>query len=87
MTTPKPLKTRDVIRYLSLLDPDLTNEQIQQRLEWLGLVPTCTTFVISAIRKGLLDDMRFLERVGLLRNRKPLIPSRLRRLKPPGRFF
>jgi hypothetical protein len=27
--------------------------------------------------------MRFLERVGLLRNRKPLIPFRIRRLKPP----
>jgi hypothetical protein len=82
MRTTKPLTYKDAIRYLVLMDSSLTSEQIRKRLDWLGL-PSCTTFVISQIRAGFRDDMRFLERVGLLRNRKPLIPFRIRRLKPP----
>ena len=81
-TTTKPLTPKDAIRFLTLLNPDLSNEQIQQRLDWLGL-PSCTLFLISAIRASFRDDARFLEKVGLLRNRKPIIPSRLRKLKPP----
>ena len=76
------ITVKDAIRYLTLHDPDLTNEAIQQRLRWLGL-SECTTFVISCIRRSFREDMRFLERVGLLTDRKPAIPSRIRRLKPP----
>ena len=80
---PKRLLTvTDAVRYLTLHDPDLTNLQIQDGLVWLGL-PECTTFVISHMRRSFRDDMRFLRRVGLLRNREPIIPSRIRRLKPP----
>jgi hypothetical protein len=82
MRTNRTLTLKDAVRYLTLHDPNLTPEQIQQRLDWLGL-PECTLFLISQIRAGLRSDMRFLERVGLLRNRKPLIPACIRRLKPP----
>jgi hypothetical protein len=82
MKTTRNITVKDAIRFLSLLDPDLTNEAIQQRLEWLGL-PECTTFVISHMRRSFRDDMRFLQRVGMLRNGEPIIPSRIRRLKPP----
>lgn len=81
-TTKNRLTHKDAIRYLTLLAPDLTTEQIQQRLDWLGL-PPCTLFLISTIRSGLLSDMRFLERAGLLRNKRALIPARIRKLKPP----
>ena len=82
MKTKRPLTVSDAIRYLTLMDPDLTNEQVQQRLEWLGL-ESCTTFLISCVRKSFRDDVRFLKRIGMLNDRKPVIPSRLRRLKPP----
>ena len=82
MTTRKPLTVRDAIRFLTLLDDGLSNAQIQQRLEWLGL-PPCTLFLISQTRACLRDDMRFLERAGLLRDKRALIPARIRRLKPP----
>jgi hypothetical protein len=38
---------------------------------------------ISCIRRSFRDDVHFLKRVGLLKDRAPLIPSRIRRLKPP----
>ena len=74
-TTRKTLSSKDVIRYLTLINPDLTNAQIQTRLEWLGL-PECSLFVVSSIRNSLRDDMRFLEKAGMLRNKRPLIPAR-----------
>jgi hypothetical protein len=76
------MSVKDAIKFLSLHHPDLTNLQVQQRLEWLGL-PECTTFTISCIRRSFRDDVHFLKRVGLLKDRAPLIPSRIRRLKPP----
>ena len=82
MRTRTKLTTKDAIRFLTLHDPGLTPAQIQERLVWLGL-SECTTFVISHFRRSFRDDMRFLRRVGLLRNREPLIPSSIRRLKPP----
>jgi hypothetical protein len=82
MTTRKPPTIKDVIRYLVLMNPDLSNEEIQLRLDWLDL-PPCTLFLIAQIRAGFRDDVRFLERIGMLRNKRPLIPSRLRKLKPP----
>jgi hypothetical protein len=72
-----PLTSKDAVRFLVLLDPDLTNEQIQSRLDWLGL-PSCTTFLISTIRASFREDVRLLEQAGLLRDRKPRIPSRIR---------
>lgn len=82
MRTRKPLTVRDAVRYLALMDDGLSNEQIQQRLSWLSL-PSRTLFLISRIRSSLLDDMRFLERAGLLRHKRALIPARIRNLKPP----
>ena len=82
MTTRKPLTARDAIRFLSLHDPNLTNKDIKDRLEWLGL-PECSTFLIGQIRGSFRSDMRFLKRAGLLRNRKPTLPDAIRRLKPP----
>ena len=82
MTTTKTLTRKDAIKYLTLHDPDLTNAQIQTRLQWLGL-PPCTTFLIAQIRGGLRDDVRFMKKVGLLRNKPALIPSCIRNLKPP----
>ena len=82
MTTQRPLTVTDAVRYLTLMDPDLTNLQIQDRLVCLGLAE-CTTFTISHMRRTFLDDVRFLRRIGLLNDREPLIPSRIRRLKPP----
>ena len=82
MTTTKPPTIRDAIRFLTLWNPDLTNVQIQQRLVWLEL-PECSTFLIASIRSSFRDDVRFLKRVGLLRNKPALIPSCIRNLKPP----
>ena len=82
MTTTRLLTSKDAIRFLTLMDADLTPAQIQQRLVWLGL-PECTTFLISSIRRQFRDDVRFLRRIGMLNDREPLIPSRIRRLKPP----
>jgi hypothetical protein len=82
MKTKRPLTSKDAIRYLTLMDADLTNEEIQQRLGWLGL-ESCTTFLISCTRKSFRDDVRFLRRVGMLNDREPVIPSRIRRLRPP----
>ena len=82
MKAKRLLTVMDAIKFLSLHDPDLTNEQVQQRLGWLGL-ESCTTFLISSIRRSFRDDMRFLKRVGMLNDVEPVIPSRIRRLKPP----
>ena len=82
MTKTKPLSFKDAVRFLTLWNSDFTNVQIQERLEWLGL-EKCTTFLIAQIRSGLRSDMRFLKQVGLLRNRAPPYPSRIRRLRPP----
>ena len=79
------LTSRDAVRYLVLIDSSLSVEDIQSRLEWLGL-PSCTSFLVSQIRRSLRDHLRFLKQAGLLRNKPPLIPSRLRRLKPPKHF-
>jgi hypothetical protein len=49
MTATKPLTSKDAVRFLTLLNPDLTNAEIQLRLDWLGL-PECTTFLIAQIR-------------------------------------
>lgn len=76
------MTTKDAIKFLALLDDGLSAEQIQQRLYWLGL-PDCTLFLISQIRAALRDDMRFLQRAGLLRNKRALVPARIRNLKPP----
>jgi len=82
MTTKKPLTSKDAIRFLTLLDAGLTNKQIADRLDWLGL-PECTSFLIAQTRSSLREHVRFFDRVGLLRkNRQPLIPARIRRLKP-----
>ena len=78
----KPLTVRDVVRYLSLWDEDLTNKDIRDRLDWLGH-PECSTFLIGQIRGSFRSDMRFLEKLGLLRDRPPIIPNAIRRLKPP----
>ena len=82
MTTKRTLGVHDAIKFLTLLDDDLTAAQIQQRLEWLGL-PEASTFLVGQIRGQFRADMRFLERVGLLRDRTPTIPDAIRRLKPP----
>lgn len=78
----KTLTTKDAIRFLSLHDRDLTNTQIQQRLDWLGL-PECTTFTISCVRRSFREDVHLLERVGMLNDTEPIIPARIRKLKPP----
>ena len=82
MKTRKHLTPSDVIRFLTLHDPDLTAAQIQDRLEWLGL-EKCTTFLITQIRGAFLRDLHFLTRLGLLNDRKPTIPSRIRNVRPP----
>ena len=82
MTATTPV-TLLLIKFLSLHDPDLTNEQVQQRLGWLGL-ESCTTFLISSVRRSFRDDMRFLKRIGMLNDVEPVIPSRIRRLEPPA---
>ena len=73
-TTRKTMTSKDVIRYLTLMNPDLTNAQIQTRLEWLNL-PECSLFVISSIRNSLRDDVRFLEKAGMLRNKYTTYPG------------
>ena len=83
MKAKRLLTVMDAIKFLSLHDPDLSNEEVQQRLGWLGL-ESCTTFLISSIRRSFRDDMRFLKRVGMLNDVEPVIPSRIRRLKPPA---
>jgi hypothetical protein len=58
----KPLTPKDAVRFLTLHDPDLTSEQVKQRLEWLGF--EVTTFTVNHFRTYFRDDMRFLERIG-----------------------
>ena len=80
MTSMK-LTLKDAIRYLMLYDPDLTSAQIQERLVWLGF--DVTKFVVSHFRSSFRDDVRFLRKLGLLRNREPRIPDQIRNLKLP----
>ena len=75
----------DAIRFLTLLDSSLPTEDIEVKLDQLGL-PSCTRFLVVQIRRSLRDHFRFLKEAGLLKNKPPLIPSRLRRIKPPKRF-
>ena len=81
MTT-KTLSVHDAIKFLTLLDDDLTAAQIQQRLEWLGL-PETSLFLVSQIRGSFRRDLLFLKKVGLLRNKEPLIPDCIKNLRPP----
>jgi hypothetical protein len=78
----KTLTPKDAVRYLMLHDPDLTSKQLQDRLKWLGL-PELTTFTISNFRRSFREDLNFLKRAGMLRNREPVIPDLIRNLKPP----
>ena len=82
------------IRWVYLLGPPMpfTTRHIRRQADYTSVseptrgvsqIPECTTFTISHFRASLRDHMRFFERLGLLRNREPLIRSRIRRLKPP----
>ena len=82
MSTTKTLSVHDAIKYMTLHDPDLTNSQISDRLNWLGL-PECSVFLVGQIRGQFRRDLYFLKKVGLLRERKPTIPSRIKNVRAP----
>jgi hypothetical protein len=74
----RTLTTKDAIRHLVLCDPDISVDDIADRLDELDLhVPT--KFYIATFKRKLRDTMRFLRKQGMIVDKPHKLPASMRR--------